>query len=182
MVDRKNDPIKTGGKKVTSREVWDVHRWHSTVANRHDSRRRAWPTTLASIPRDLGGNAGTLQWMANAYNIAFGAGIITAAALGDRLGRRRAYLCGLALFTTASAACALAPDAGTLVAVRAVQEIGAAGAAPKLHPGDPADHYRVRNPRHRCLRPGDARVAAHTHRPVDVVRPLPWHLPGSALR
>ena len=48
----------------------------------------------------------------NAYNMAFGAGIITAAALGDRLGRRRVYIAGLVLFTVASAACALAPSVG----------------------------------------------------------------------
>ncbi len=83
-------------------------------------------TALPSIHRDLGGNIGTLQWTVNAYNMAFGAGIITAAALGDRLGRRRMYVLGLAIFTAASAACALAPGIGMLVACRAVQGIGAA--------------------------------------------------------
>ena len=83
-------------------------------------------TALPSIHRDLGGDIGTLQWTANAYNLAFGAGMITAAALGDRLGRRRVYLFGLAIFTAASAACALAPNAGTLVGFRAVQGVGAA--------------------------------------------------------
>jgi MFS family permease len=68
-------------------------------------------TALPSIHRDLGGNVGTLQWTVNAYVLAFGAGIITAAALGDLVGRRRMYLLGLALFTAASGACALAPDA-----------------------------------------------------------------------
>jgi EmrB/QacA subfamily drug resistance transporter len=83
-------------------------------------------TALPSIHRDLGGNVDTLQWTVNAYTMAFGAGIITAAALGDRLGRRRMYVTGLTLFTTASAACALAPNAGALIACRAVQGIGAA--------------------------------------------------------
>lgn len=83
-------------------------------------------TALPSIHRDLGGSIGTLQWTVNAYNMAFGAGIITAAALGDRLGRRRVYVFGLALFTAASAACALAPDAAVLVTCRAVQGLGAA--------------------------------------------------------
>src|SRR5262249_47024184 len=46
-------------------------------------------TALPSIHRDLGGGVGTLQWTVSAYTIAFGAGILTAAALGDRLGRRR---------------------------------------------------------------------------------------------
>jgi EmrB/QacA subfamily drug resistance transporter len=83
-------------------------------------------TALPSIHRSFGGGLGTLQWTVSAYTIAFGAGILTAAALGDRLGRRRVYLAGLALFTAASAACALAPDATVLIACRAVQGIGAA--------------------------------------------------------
>ncbi len=83
-------------------------------------------TALPSIHRDLGGNVGTLQWTVSAYNMAFGAGIITAAALGDRLGRRRIFVAGLAIFTAASAACALAPNAGLLIASRCVQGIGAA--------------------------------------------------------
>jgi EmrB/QacA subfamily drug resistance transporter len=82
-------------------------------------------TALPSIHRDLGGNVGTLQWTVNAYVLAFGATIITAAALGDRIGRRRMYVFGLAVFTAASAACALAPDIGALIAFRAVEGIGA---------------------------------------------------------
>jgi EmrB/QacA subfamily drug resistance transporter len=82
-------------------------------------------TALPSIHRDLGGNVGTLQWTVNAYVLTFGATIITAAALGDRLGRRRMYLLGLTLFTVASAACALAPNVGVLIACRAVEGIGA---------------------------------------------------------
>src|SRR6516164_570215 len=66
-------------------------------------------TALPAIHRDLGGNVGSLQWTVNAYVLAFGATIITAAALGDLLGRRRMYVIGLAVFTAASAACALAP-------------------------------------------------------------------------
>jgi EmrB/QacA subfamily drug resistance transporter len=82
-------------------------------------------TALPSIHRDLGGNVGTLQWTVNAYVLAFGATIITAAALGDLIGRRRMYVLGLAVFTAASAACALAPDIGALIAFRAVEGIGA---------------------------------------------------------
>jgi EmrB/QacA subfamily drug resistance transporter len=87
-------------------------------------------TALPSIHRSLGGSLGTLQWTVNAYNMAFGAGIITAAALGDRLGRRRVYTAGLALFTAASGACALAPDLGLLITARAVQGLGAAVITP----------------------------------------------------
>jgi len=83
-------------------------------------------TALPSIHRELGGNVGTLQWTVNAYVLTFGAGIITAAALGDLIGRRRMYLLGLSVFTVASAACALAPDVGALIACRAVEGVGAA--------------------------------------------------------
>jgi EmrB/QacA subfamily drug resistance transporter len=83
-------------------------------------------TALPSIHRSFGGGIGTLQWTVSAYTIAFGAGILTAAALGDRLGRRKVYVVGLALFTMASAACALAPDVTILIAFRAIQGIGAA--------------------------------------------------------
>ncbi len=87
-------------------------------------------TALPSIHRSLGGSLGTLQWTVTAYNMAFGAGIVTAAALGDRLGRRRVYTAGLALFTAASAACALAPGVGLLITARAVQGLGAAVITP----------------------------------------------------
>ena len=83
-------------------------------------------TALPSIHKSFGGGIATLQWTVSAYTIAFGAGILTAAALGDRLGRRRVYVVGLALFTVASAACALAPNANILIAFRAIQGIGAA--------------------------------------------------------
>ncbi len=83
-------------------------------------------TALPSIHKSFGGGIATLQWTVSAYTIAFGAGILTAAALGDRLGRRRVYVVGLALFTAASAACALAPDPNFLIAFRAIQGIGAA--------------------------------------------------------
>src|SRR5437667_265235 len=77
-------------------------------------------TALPAIQRDLHASLSTLEWTVNAFTLAFAAGIITAAALGDRLGRRRIFTLGLTLFTIASAACALAPTAGLLVAARAV--------------------------------------------------------------
>jgi EmrB/QacA subfamily drug resistance transporter len=83
-------------------------------------------TALPSIHADLGGGAGNLPWIINAYALTFAAGIITAAALGDRLGRRRTYVAGLLLFSIASAACALAPNLGLLIGFRAVQGLGAA--------------------------------------------------------
>jgi EmrB/QacA subfamily drug resistance transporter len=83
-------------------------------------------TALPRMQRDLHVGLASLQWTLNAYNIAFAAGIITAAALGDRFGRRRIFTSGLALFTVASAACAVAPNASELIVARTVQGLGGA--------------------------------------------------------
>jgi EmrB/QacA subfamily drug resistance transporter len=87
-------------------------------------------TALPRMQRDLHVGLSSLQWTVNAYGIAFAAGIITAAALGDRFGRRRVYTGGLVLFTIASAACAIAPHAGELIAARTVQGLGGAVVLP----------------------------------------------------
>ena len=87
-------------------------------------------TALPRMQRDLHANLASLQWTVNSYGIAFAAGIITAAALGDRFGRRRVFNLGLALFTVASAACALAPNATDLIIARTVQGLGAAAVLP----------------------------------------------------
>src|SRR5258708_4331524 len=81
---------------------------------------------LPAIHACLGGRVSTLESTTNAYALSLAAGIIAAAALGDRLGRRRMYVVGLLLFTAASAACALAPSAGLLIGARAIQGPGAA--------------------------------------------------------
>ncbi|GAA3192201.1 MFS transporter [Actinocorallia longicatena] len=83
-------------------------------------------TSLARIRLDLGASVSQLEWIVNAYALSFAVLLMTGAALGDRFGRRRMFAAGIGLFTVASAACALAPDAGWLVAVRAVQGCGAA--------------------------------------------------------
>lgn len=83
-------------------------------------------TALPSIHRDLGASLEDLEWTVNAYTLSFAVLIMTGAALGDRLGRRRMFAAGLVLFATASAACALAPSVGALVVARAVQGAGAA--------------------------------------------------------
>jgi EmrB/QacA subfamily drug resistance transporter len=87
-------------------------------------------TALPAIGHDLKVGVQTLDWTINAYALTYASGIVTAAALGDRLGRRRVFCAGLALFTVASAACALAPTAGLLLAARAVQGLGAAAVMP----------------------------------------------------
>src|SRR6201995_4155726 len=83
-------------------------------------------TALSTIKRDLGASVEGLEWTVNAYNLSFAVLLMTAAALGDRFGRRRMFAFGLGLFSLASAACALSPDAGVLIAARAVQGAGAA--------------------------------------------------------
>jgi EmrB/QacA subfamily drug resistance transporter len=87
-------------------------------------------TALPAIHRSVGGSIATLEWAVNAYALTFAAGIITAAALGDRLGRRRVYVAGLVLFTITSAACAVAPNSGLLITARALQGLGAAAITP----------------------------------------------------
>src|SRR6516165_8544952 len=87
-------------------------------------------TALPAIHRELGGQVSTLEWAVNAYLLVFAAGIITAASIGERFGRRRVYVAGLALFSLASAACALAPGTPLLIAARAMQGLGAAIVTP----------------------------------------------------
>jgi DHA2 family methylenomycin A resistance protein-like MFS transporter len=83
-------------------------------------------TALSSIGRSLGGGVAELQWVVSAYTIAFAALILTAGALGDRLGAKRIFMAGFALFTLASVACALASSSAVLIASRAIQGLGAA--------------------------------------------------------
>ncbi|WP_407181440.1 MFS transporter [Bradyrhizobium sp. STM 3562] len=83
-------------------------------------------TALASISASLGGGVSELQWVVSAYTIAFAAFILTAGALGDRIGAKRVFMAGFAIFTLASLACAAAPNAAFLIAARCVQGFGAA--------------------------------------------------------
>ena len=83
-------------------------------------------TSLSTIRLDLGASLEDLEWTVNAYNLSFAVLLITAAAVGDRYGRRFFYAIGLGLFAGASAASALAPSVGFLIAARAVQGAGAA--------------------------------------------------------
>ncbi|MFF3333271.1 DHA2 family efflux MFS transporter permease subunit [Streptomyces sp. NPDC002888] len=83
-------------------------------------------TALPSIREDLGGALDDLEWTVSAYTLTFAVLLMFGAALGDRFGRRRLFLAGLTVFTGASAAAALAPGIGSLIAARAVQGVGAA--------------------------------------------------------
>ena len=87
-------------------------------------------TALNTIRRDLGASIGQLEWTVNAYTLAFAVLLMTAAAVGDRFGRRRVFAVGLGVFAAGSAACALAPGAGPLIAARTVQGVGAAMVMP----------------------------------------------------
>src|SRR5689334_16266999 len=85
---------------------------------------------LPVIKSEIGASLSDLQWFVNAYSLSFAALLLTAAALGDRLGRRRLFLVGIALFTLASAACAIATEPWMLITARAVQGLGAAAVMP----------------------------------------------------
>src|SRR5713226_5902680 len=77
-------------------------------------------TALPAIRAALHASVADLEWTVNAYTLAFAVLMIPAAALGDRLGRRRVLLAGVALFTLGSAAAALSGSATTLAIARAV--------------------------------------------------------------
>src|SRR3954451_16840705 len=83
-------------------------------------------TALPSIREQLHASLEGLQWTVNAYTLTFAVLLLTGAALGERYGRRRLFTIGLGLFTAGSAAAAMAPGIGFLVAARAVQGVGAA--------------------------------------------------------
>jgi EmrB/QacA subfamily drug resistance transporter len=119
------------------------------MSARSDSRRRGWTlaivsiglfmvvldnlvvnVALPSIHRELGASIQALEWTVNAYVLAYAVLLLTGAALGDRFGRKRMFIAGISLFTVSSAAAALAPTIGLLIAARASQGVGAAIATP----------------------------------------------------
>ncbi|MEV4611031.1 MFS transporter [Kitasatospora sp. NPDC049258] len=81
---------------------------------------------LPRIGRDLHTGVGGLQWVVEGYSLVYAALLLTGGTLGDRYGRRRIFLVGLALFTAGSAAAGLSWSTGTLVAARMLQGVGAA--------------------------------------------------------
>ncbi|MFF5082615.1 MFS transporter [Actinoplanes sp. NPDC000266] len=84
------------------------------------------------IAADLGAGQAQLQWTVAAYTLALGSGLITGGRIGDGYGRRKVFLISLACFAAASAACALAPSAGVLIAVRALQGLAAGFMVPQV--------------------------------------------------
>lgn len=81
---------------------------------------------LRDIQSDLGAGVAELQGVVTAYTVALAALLLTGGTLADVAGRRRVFVTGLAVFAAASAACAMADSAGSLIAARAVQGVGAA--------------------------------------------------------
>jgi EmrB/QacA subfamily drug resistance transporter len=85
---------------------------------------------LVGMQRSLGGSLADLSWVLNAYAVTLAALLIPAGRLGDRIGHRRVFLGGIAVFTVASLVCAVAPDVPVLVVARVVQAAGAAALVP----------------------------------------------------
>ena len=85
---------------------------------------------LTTIREDLGASVEQLEWTVNAYTLSFAMLMLTAAAVGDRWGRRRTFAAGLVLFCARRSACALAPSMPVLIAARTVQGVGAAVVMP----------------------------------------------------
>jgi MFS family permease len=101
---------------------------------------------LPAIAEDLDASTGDLQWVVNAYLVTLSAFVLLGGSLGDRYGRKRVFLLGLAGFTGASLLCGLAPNIGVLIGARSVQGVGAALLVPgslaiisaAFHPDDRA--------------------------------------------
>jgi len=87
-------------------------------------------TALPVIRVDLGASIEQLEWIVNAYTFTFAVFLLMGAALGDRFGRKRMFMVGLAVFTGASAMAALAPSTEWLIAARALQGLGGAIVTP----------------------------------------------------
>jgi len=87
-------------------------------------------TALPVIRLHLHASLSSLEWTVNAYTLTFAVFLLTGASLGERFGRRRMFVIGLAIFTAGSAAAALAPSAGWLIVARAVQGSGSAIVTP----------------------------------------------------
>jgi EmrB/QacA subfamily drug resistance transporter len=117
--------VRTNGERLTPGQGW-VLALTSAASLMVSLDSQVVATALPAIRLHLHASLASLEWTVNAYTLSFAVLLLTGAALGERLGRRRMLAAGVALFTAASAACALASNAGALVAARAVQGAGAA--------------------------------------------------------
>ncbi|MEU4701237.1 MFS transporter [Nonomuraea dietziae] len=123
------EAVTIDGRRMTSKQAW-VLALASLASFMMALDSLVVTTALSTIRQDLTASLEALEWTVNAYNLTFAVLLLTGAALGDRFGRRRMFAVGLAVFTVASAACALSPDIGTLIASRALQGVGAAMVLP----------------------------------------------------
>jgi EmrB/QacA subfamily drug resistance transporter len=87
---------------------------------------------LPTIQQGLGASQGAIEWIVAGYAISTAVLLVTGGRLGDQFGRRRVFALGMIMFVLTSAACALAPDPGVLVAARVLQGVGAALMAPNI--------------------------------------------------
>lgn len=117
--------MRTNGMRLTPGQGW-VLALTSAVSLMVSLDVQVVATALPVIRLHLHASLTALEWTVNAYTLSFAVLLLTGAALGERFGRRRMLTVGVGLFTAASAGCALAPDAGALVAARAIQGAGAA--------------------------------------------------------
>ena len=117
--------MSTNGTRLTSTQAW-VLALTSAASLMVSLDTQVVATALPVIRLQLHASLAELEWTVNAYTLTFAVLLLTGAALGERLGRRRMLATGVGLFTAASAGCALAQNATTLVAARAVQGAGAA--------------------------------------------------------
>jgi len=106
---------------------------------------------LPSLGRTFAGGVEGLQWVVDAYTLAFAVLLLGAGGLGDRFGARLGYLWGFGLFAVASLACGLAPNGGALIAARAAQGAGAALLVPNSLAVLNAAHHRDPKGRARAI-------------------------------
>src|SRR4051794_36741739 len=87
---------------------------------------------MASMQRDLHAGATAVEWVVAGYGLTFAVFLLAAGRLGDRIGRRRMFACGVGLFTVASLLCGVAPSASLLVEARLLQGVGGAMISPSV--------------------------------------------------
>jgi EmrB/QacA subfamily drug resistance transporter len=87
---------------------------------------------IPDLQRDLSASASQIQFVVAGYALAYGSALIVGSRFGDIFGRRRMFICGMILFTAASAACGLAPDARIVIVARIVQGLSAALLSPQI--------------------------------------------------
>jgi EmrB/QacA subfamily drug resistance transporter len=117
--------VRTEGRRLTPGQGW-VLTLTSVASFMVSLDTQVVATALPVIRVHLHASLAALEWTVNAYTLTFAVLLLPGAALGERLGRRRMLAVGMGLFTAASAACAVAPNAGALIAARAVQGAGGA--------------------------------------------------------